>query len=747
LHILPFAKGETMPNYKWKKTSSNTCPSCEALNGQVRTRWTIQPADHRLYCQSACHCKLEETDEPESGDLSMVPLRKLQENNDMKQDLSLKALATPTQEGFDILAISEGEAKGHGITFSGAVLQDGLHLYNNKPVFIDHAGLYESPSVRDLAGTIASPGWNNIERGITVKLRPSGPAKDILLAVRDAARADPAIMEAVGFSTVLNVQLDTKGNVTKIVRVKSVDVVIDPARGGKFLQAKATHHAYPYQGQKGDNHMTDHNEESALALTEQQQAALELQGVSETIADLKAKNEQANQILLAQCRALLDSSLAASKLPGASQKAVRKPFENLLAEGRPFTPTELQEAIKEKRDELSELNQGQVQGPARVVSGVFNTEDQLQAAIDDLLGAPRDEDKKNLKVARLSGIREAYLIATGDRDFFGGFFPEFALVTANFPKLVKNAINKVLANAWAQYGAAGYNWWEKIVTVDHFDNLQQIDWLITGTIGSLPTVAEREEYTELPLGDNGETSDWSKYGGYVPITLEAILRDDVRGLKTIGRELALAGLRNISEQVSAIFTSNSGAGPTLSDTGALFNATAVTTAGGHANLLTTAIGTDFTAWDAVAAAVYNQPMLRKNDTGYYGTGKKQAVEPLFCLVPRALKAAAEALFIPRWAGTVDAAIAAKGGPTYGGFVQPITVPEWTDATDWAAVVDPNLVPGIMLGEIFGVKPQVFVAGSEMDPAMFANDESRLKVRQFLTVGIANWRALHKSNVA
>ena len=78
------------------------------------------------------------------------------------------------------------------------------------------------------------------------------------------------------------------------------------------------------------------------------------------------------------------------------------------------------------------------------------------------------------------------------------------------------------------------------------------------------------------------------------------------------------------------------------------------------------------------------------------------------------------------------------------MVTPIAVPEWTDATDWAAVADPNILPGIMFGEIFGLKPQVYVAGNESDPAMFANDESRIKIRQFLAIGIANWRALHHS---
>lgn len=483
--------------------------------------------------------------------------------------------------------------------------------------------------------------------------------------------------------------------------------------------------------------------------TDQTRAALELQGANQIIAELQDRQQQALALQLAQCQALLDTSLAASKLPAASQKAVRKPFETRLATGEPFLPTELQEAIAEKRAELAELSQGsQIQGPARGGSQVWSMytgRDQFEAALHDLLGAERPEELKGAKVATLSGIREAYILATGDQSFMGGYFPEFALVSANFPGIVANVQNKMLLAAWDQLKPV-YGWWEKIVTVEHFTNLNDVSWLKTGTIAALPTVAERGEYTELTIGDNKETSSWEKFGGYVPLTIEAVLRDDVRAFRRMPKELALAGMRNISEQVAEIFTSASGAGPTLADGGALFNSTAVTTAGGHANLLTTAIGTDFVAWDAIASAVYNQPLLVKNASGSYGAGKKMGVEPRYILVPRALKAQAEALFIPRWASTVEA-IASKGGPTYGGLVEPVTVPEWTDATDYAAVVDPSIVPGIMIGEIFGVKPQIFSASSETDPAMFANDESRIKVRQFLSVGVADFRPLHKSNVA
>jgi hypothetical protein len=205
-------------------------------------------------------------------------------------------------------------------------------------------------------------------------------------------------------------------------------------------------------------------------------------------------------------------------------------------------------------------------------------------------------------------------------------------------------------------------------------------------------------------------------------------------------------MRNISEQIAAIFTQNSAAGPTMADGGALFNATAVTTVGGHANLLTTALGAVYTAWEAVAAAMYNQPMLIKQAAGYYGTGKKLAIDPKYCLVPRALKGQAEALFMPRWASVVEA-IATAGGPSYGGAVEPLTVPEWTDVTDWAAIADPNIAPSIIVGERFGLIPEVYVAGNETDPAVFMNDEHRLKVRQFLAICVGDYRPLHKENVA
>ena len=44
-------------------------------------------------------------------------------------------------------------------------------------------------------------------------------------------------------------------------------------------------------------------------------------------------------------------------------------------------------------------------------------------------------------------------------------------------------------------------------------------------------------------------------------------------------------------------------------------------------------------------------------------------------------------------------------------------------------------------------PEIFIAGDELSPAVFTNDEHRLKVRHFLAVWVNDFRPLHKSNVA
>lgn len=469
-----------------------------------------------------------------------------------------------------------------------------------------------------------------------------------------------------------------------------------------------------------------------------------LSGTQEQIAQMNNDALASRAVLKQMCANLLTTGLATSKLPAPAQARIRQDFEAKLEAGQLFEPVELQTRIDADRKMLSEISAASiVQGPGRsLTTGMFNSEDQIRAAVEDMFGVERSHGLETVKAARLSGIRELYFLLTGDRQLRGGYYPDeiYLAITTDFSGLVANVMNKVVVNQWDQLGKAGYDWWQSIVRVEHFESLNDITGVLVGTIGTLPTVAEQGEYTELPIGDSPETASFVKRGGYIPLTLEMIDRDQTRKLAQYPKELANSALRTLSAKIAAVFTDNSSVGPTMADGGALFNNTVVTTKGGHANLLTTALTA--AQWDTVAAAMYNQPMLIRNDTSYYGTGPKMALEPRYCLVPRALRKTAFDAFLNAW----DVTSGVHSENLLKGLVVPLVVPDWTDTNDWAAVCDPAIAPSIIVGERFGVKPEIFVAGRETDAAVFMNDEHRIKVRDFKAILVQDFRPLHKENV-
>ena len=164
---------------------------------------------------------------------------------------------------------------------------------------------------------------------------------------------------------------------------------------------------------------------------------------------------------------------------------------------------------------------------------------------------------------RLTGIRELYHMLTGDFDYHGGYYRDRVQLatTADFTGLVKNAMNKIVVERWAQLGRAGYDWWRKIVTVEHFNSFNTITGTLIGTVGALPAVAEGGEYTELIVGDSPETASFTKYGGYIPLTLELIDRDDSRKLAAYPARAGQRCAAATSSLVAAIFTDNSARRP------------------------------------------------------------------------------------------------------------------------------------------------------------------------------------------
>jgi hypothetical protein len=365
-------------------------------------------------------------------------------------------------------------------------------------------------------------------------------------------------------------------------------------------------------------------------------------------------------------------------------------------------------------------------GARQSVSQVVSEMDRLQAVMDQLCGLrPSSELLQSIKP--VSGIRELYLMLTGDYEFHGEFDAKrvaLANVTcANLTSLVKNAFNKVILD----YFNSVDRWWEAIVSQETFNSIKDLTLITLGGFADLDTVAEGDPYTEKSWSDAEEVVSFVKKGNYVGVTLEMMDKDETRAFRAIPRKLAIAGYRTVSAAIVNLWLANSGVGaywPSSQSTYRCFDAQ-------YANL-----GTSLSAanWDAVIQAMYKQAEAT--------SGEYMGIRPAYLVVPiEREKTALTILESAGEPGTADNDTNVRGGSS-----RVVVCPEMTDANDWLAVADPRVWPAITVGFRFGAVPEVFVADQETVGSMFTNDEMRVKVRCIFAVGVGDNRPLYKMNV-
>jgi hypothetical protein len=654
----------------------------------------------------------------------------------MGLEADLAGASSGSGQGYEVTLIRAGRAL-NGWRFPGPVLEKGTPLFEGANSFVDHVDGFRHPSVRNLVGVVHGVTWDGPDEALRGRLRLSrtpaaewvGSMVDQIVSDRDAGLPVPRVGLSADLYCGYYVEDDVRV-ATEIHKVYSVDVVFYPASGGSFDRV--------LNCVKGGREME--NLDGEVVATEGAGAGGEQEVATERVSLAKGgeqakppgqgartSQETADALLGSLCATMLEGTLTQCDLPVAMKEVVRAQFA-----GRVFQPEELQLAVDVQRKLLAQLledrvirGMGEQRPDAPRVEGMWSSLDRIQLAFDKLLGLPLPEGQSD--VPRLTGIRELYLALTGDYDFYGRFYPERVqlanVTTSSMTSVVKNALNKVLLQAYN----VRPRWWEPIVYEEDFNTLNQITWIKTGGIGSLPTVSEGGAYTELDWSDNEETADFVKKGGYIGITLEMMDRDDVASVKRIPRELGNAAWRTLSALVSAIFTDNSGAGPVMGCGHNVFDAS------NHGNLRTTALST--AEWDAVIQAVYNQTEPT--------SGAKLALRPKFILVPIELEKTALEVVGQPWA-TADNKHYLD--PRYQSATV-VVVPQWADTNDWAGVCDPNDCPGICTGYRYGREPELFVADDQVVGSMFSNDEMRIKCRFFVAVGVADYRPLHKSNVA
>ncbi len=418
-------------------------------------------------------------------------------------------------------------------------------------------------------------------------------------------------------------------------------------------------------------------------------------------------------------RQLLELRLASAGLPAVLADAVRGQFQSGAVgwDG-------LEALIERSRQRWGEaVAQGAIRNLG-ASPALMEPLDRVELAFERLMGLP--ETAEHRAVPRLSGIREMYDLMTGDWERRGLFQPSRVALanatTVTMASVVANVLNKALLRAYE----AREPWWRPIAYEEDFATLQDPRWISLGGFSDLDTVTEGNPYQEKTWSDAGETSAFVKKGNYLGLTLEMIDRDDVGAVRAIPRKLAYAAQRTLSSAVAALFTANSGVGPDLADDTPLFD-------DDHDNLGSSALDAD--AWWAVVTGMFEQPELHSN--------KRTGVRPRYCLVPLELEREALGIFAsdyPPGAMTFEQNVLRNTATV-------ITVPDWTDADDWAAAADPADLEGVCIGYRFGRAPEIFVADGDTMGAMFTNDEMRIKVRFVYAVGVGDYRALYKQNVS
>lgn len=675
----------------------------------------------------------------------------------------LEAVEGTEGKEWDVVLIEAGEEKNKKFYWEPEILERDCHMFEGCKSYDAHLSDADFPRrarrpTLDILGIVKSPRWDPSVGKLGAVVATYHVVEEAfrtkLLALRERGLLDSIGLSVDTWTSAIDKAVGGKvlKAITRIKEAVSVDVVGDAAAGGRFERMVA---ATTHIREVIDMKLT--KEELEALINERVEAALEAakkpegdgedpptrakegedpppkkkgDGEDEVSKALEETKRALEQVQIQACQTLLDTKLQASKLPQPFHPVVRSHFE-----GRVFESKDLDEALKATLEALAEASKtGEVKGAGYVLNVGPDPLRKLEIATHRLFGAELDDEMKRDAaegIPRLTGIRELYLLLTGDYDMKGIFNPEGVRVaeanvnTGTVTSLVKNALNKVLLKEFN----ALEPWWRPVMTEMDFTSMQDVTLIKTGSIADLPTVLEGAAYTELQFGDIEEVAEWVKKGAYIGVTLEAIDRDDVQGIRRIPRELGRSARRTLSTAVAAMFTVNSDVGPLMADGMYLFDATPTT---GHLNLLTTALSA--AEWEVVVRAMFKQ-------TAPVG-GNRLGMRASIILVPIDLEQTARRIFRQPWEQTSQA----HYETLLEGAAKIIAVPEWLDTNNWAAAVDPAVCDGLCLGYRFGREPELFTADDPSSGSMFTNDELRIKVRFFWALGVADYRPLHKSNV-
>lgn len=281
-----------------------------------------------------------------------------------------------------------------------------------------------------------------------------------------------------------------------------------------------------------------------------------------------------------------------------------------------------------------------------------------------------------------------------------------AMSTSDFPALLANLAEKTLQAAYKTAPATWQVWASKGL----LNNFKESQVCRISPPGLLKEVLEMGEYKSLTFEDGKETVKIKTFGGMARFTRQAIINDDLDGLKDMARLLAITAASTVGRKVYGSLLSN----PELGDEVALFHES-------RGNLLTGS--TSVLSRDSLGAAVKTMRMFTDE------SGVPLAVEPKYLLVPPSLEMTAHELCfsdsIPGQNNSNVVNLYKKIGITP--IVEPLLespVVSGSSSTAWYLVPSPDAWPVV---RVFGLGTTEIAPYVENQTA-WKNDAVEYKVR-------------------
>lgn len=652
------------------------------------------------------------------------------------------------EDGSIEVTIIRAGVSTNGNVYPAAVLKEAAPLFEGVRVFVksDVAHIKgEGKDVRNLIGGIygvrfiegATPGAGSL----VGTFKPIDPADSVVVKMTEAVKRGMQSLLGLSIDAVAKIKKTHQGGkalreATKFTKVSSVDLIVEPGAGGgldRLTEAAAETHqgesTMPLWKQRmleaikakdpakhatidaekiGDDELVNLHEAVCGSLVPVGSPAAG--GAGQRVVEAGQGDDAPvtrAELQMIELRQKAGVKISASKLPQVAKDKLQADFAGRAR----FVEADVDNAIKAEGEYLARFTEsGAVRVPMFGEGSIQLGDRSVQ--VKDMLDAFFDPAHKDHR--KVQSIRECYIEITGDRkvtgllrecdmsrlaESLGEAGLREAIDSTTFADALGTSVTRRMQAIFT--GLTDLQKWKAVAVWTPVNDFRTQERVRIGGYGNLPAVAQSGSYDALTSpGDDKATYAVTKRGGTESITLETIKNDDVRAVRQIPMELALAAANTLYEFVLDFYRSNAA----IYDTKALFHAD-------HGNLFTAALS-------AAEFATHRLAMVKQTRAG---SSKRLGISPRSILVPFELQETAYNLFVR---GT-------NNDKTYVQTINPevIPVPYWTDANDWVTVCDQNVLPVIEIGFLDGKEePELFVQDMPNVGSLFTNDKITYKIR-------------------